>query len=467
MSLRFRKIEKNTGSSLPLVLLFASVGMITVLTYLLNQTSLAKPVLRSPASVQALLNARSGIYMAYYKMTDTTHIDSLDTLETISTLDSLFGSEEITTDTVDNHFGSEPEELKIFSSDSFGTCEISMTSLGSFFTLQSTGKFKKEKRLVTAKLGSKIPALPDTVLLYYNDSPWEGNKPDGEIVLLKDPPSDSTTSLLSKMLSDYQEKLQTDDSLMFDQPLTIQSQRELDKIKDTINSHLIIDGSNFGLSLKGNRSITVLGDIQITGEVSIEDVTLIAGGEIKLFDESKLLNVSLFSNSRIFIGDFANYQGDALACHSVTIYGNASVRNKSTIVVSGKSSKSSSQSQKDSLQYSIIIADKAMVDGTCMALRTPGSIKTEQNTLVTGILWAKNTVCHRGRMKGLINASRVIDCDDPGQLAPLSTSPHDSTGGTIIQKSAVPGDLAPLPNISDYPMPYFTGIPYIIDWKEY
>ena len=118
------------------------------------------------------------------------------------------------------------------------------------------------------------------MLLYYENSPWEGNKPDGEIAILPTPPSDSATSLLSRMLSDYQEKLLVDDSVMFDQPLTIQSQREMDKIKDTINGHLIIDGSHFEISLKGNRTITVLGDIQITGEVSLDGLSLIAGGEI-------------------------------------------------------------------------------------------------------------------------------------------------------------------------------------------
>ncbi len=469
MSLRLKKIESIRGSSLPVVLLFSAVAMITVFTYLLNQTSLAKSALRSPSSVQALLNARSGIYKAYHKMTDTSHSDTIiDTLKTISTLDSLFGSDLIEiSDTTDDIFGADTERINIFSSDSFGTCEIVMLPRGSFFILSSIGKFKRAERLVTAKLGSKIPALPDTVLLYYEDSPWEGTKPQGEVVLVKSPPSDSTTSLLSRMLSEYQEMLQVDDSVMFDQPLTIQSQHELDKIKDTINGHLIIDGSHYKLSLKGNRTIAVLGDIQITGEVFLNGISFLAGGEIKLFDESELRNVSLFSNSRIFIGDRASYQGDALACHSISIYGNAIVKDKSTIVVCGKSSHNSSPSGSDSLQYSIIIADNATVDGTCMALRTPGSIKTEHNTLITGILWARNTVCHRGRMLGLISAKRVIDCDDPGQLAPLSTAPKDSSGGSIIQKSAVPGELAPLINISDYPMPYFTGFPSIIDWKEY
>ena len=33
---------------------------------------------------------------------------------------------------------------------------------------------------------------------------------------------------------------------------------------------------HFEISLKGNRTITVLGDIQITGEVSLDGLSLIA-----------------------------------------------------------------------------------------------------------------------------------------------------------------------------------------------
>lgn len=464
MSLRLKNTESIQGNTLPVVLLFATMGMITVLTYLFGQVSVSKPSLRSPASLQALLNARSGVYKAFNRLIDTTRTTT-DTLKTLSTLDSLFGSELIDPiDTSDNTFGSEPEPLSLFPTDSFGTCEIMMLPQGSFYVIESKGKFNKAERTVKAKLGSKIPALPDTVLLYYNDAPWEGNKPEGTIVSSTNQPPDSATSLLSEMISKYQEHLMVEDTVMFDQPLTIQSQRELDKISDTINGHLIIDGTHFDLDLKGNRTIRVMGDIQLTGKVTVENISFIAGGEIKLFDESHLSGVTLFSNSRIFIGDRASYQGDALACHSISIYGDASVTGKSTIVVSGGSTATSA---KDSMQYSILIADNASVDATCMALRTPGSIKTDQNTKITGILWARNIVCHRGRMKGLISALRVIDCDDPGQLAPLTGTAQDSTSGQIAYKNAIPGSLSPLESISEYPMPYFTGSPTIIDWKEF
>lgn len=463
MSLRLKNIKGNDGSSLPIVMLFSTIGLITVLTYLLSQVSLSRPALHSQNSFQALLNARSGIYKAYEQLCDTSKSLAIDTLKTMDPTDTSTWPVDFK-DTSDNEFGSEPEQLTIFSNDSFGTCEITMTPQGSFYSLHSRGKYFKSERVVIAKLGSKIPALPDTVLLYYNNAPWDGKEPDGEVISTDIPPPDSATTILSKLLSQYQEQLQVDDTVMFDHPLTIQSQRELDNIPDTVKGHLIIDGIHFNLSLKQKKSITVLGDIQITGEVSIEEACFIAGGEIKLFDDCDLYNVTLFSNSRIFIGDHASYQGDALAYHSITIYGNAIVKDKSTIVVSGGASQ---KSGSDSLQYSIMISDDASVDATCMALRTPGSIKTDYNTFISGILWAKNTVCHRGKMQGLIRALRVIDCDDPGQLAPLDHSARDSTGGTIIQKNAIPGSLSPLENISDYPMPYFTGLPSIIDWKEY
>jgi hypothetical protein len=65
-------------------------------------------------------------------------------------------------------------------------------------------------------------------------------------------------------------------------------------------------------------------------------------------------------------------------------------------------------------------------------------------------------------MQGLIRASRVINCDDPGELPPV-------TSGTPIvpsKKNSLPGELSPLKTITEYPIPFFAGPPSIIEWKE-
>ena len=95
MSFPSKKIDRGDfsacerGSAFMVVITFTAIAMVTIFSYLIHQTSMAKPSLRSPSSLQALFNARSGIYRALYELIDSTETD---TLPTISTLDSTFGS---------------------------------------------------------------------------------------------------------------------------------------------------------------------------------------------------------------------------------------------------------------------------------------------------------------------------------------------------------------------------------------
>lgn len=97
MSLRLKRNDPFLnrdcqGSALPVVLVFTAIGFIAVFSYMLHQLTFAKPLLHSPSSLQALLNARSGVYKGIEKYFANNDSFS-DTLKTISTLDSMFGSD--------------------------------------------------------------------------------------------------------------------------------------------------------------------------------------------------------------------------------------------------------------------------------------------------------------------------------------------------------------------------------------
>lgn len=455
------KISGNNGSVLPIVLFFSTIAFITVFSYILHQMSIAKPSLRSPSSYQALLNARSGIYKGF-----AIYVDSSlqpDTLKTISTLDSLFAKDLFDSDdeiTIKDGIGSEPSELDLFTNDSFGNCEVSITPSGSFMLLKSTGRYRGIERVVEAKLGSKLPAFPDTVLVYSSSYEWEGPEPDGVRVQRSDT-NNSQSQILQDLLEDYDSKLAEIDSILIDPPLTIMAATDLKKVTDTINGALLIDGSYVSIKWTDKREIIVRGDVQITGEVNIDGVSFIAAGEIKLLDKTELINSSLYSQTRIFMGDYCKFEGDALAKSSIAVYGNASVNKKSTLVTSGKSS-----STKNSLHYSIFLGDQSSIDGVCMALSNHGGIKTDHQVVISGILWAYGTICHRGKMQGLMIASQVIDCDaSPPALT--TTTPTDSSGAVVLNhKNTLPGKLSSLSTISEYRIPYYSGTPSIIDWKE-
>jgi hypothetical protein len=469
----------ENGSSLTLVLFFAAIGMITVFSYLLHQIAYAKPSLRSPSSLQALFNARSGIYRAFYHIIDST---AIDTLKTINTLDSAFGAS-MFGEMVDSTpipkdkpgLDGVPITYDLFGADSLGDCDVMLEPAGGKCKLTSTGRFHAIKRHVTAMLGCRVPALPDTVVIYHSSYEWLGNKPGGTVVSSTDNVSINST-WYNSLIDRYQTSITETDTLLLDLPLTIQGNNDLKKIKSTVNGSLLIDGNNSGITWNDTGTVVIKGDCQFTGDVTIHGITFIASGEIKILDDSKFDQVNVFSSSRIFIGDNASFQGNALALHSITVYGKATIRDKSSLIAGSNRASSSGTTSGDSLKFSIFLSEESTINAVCIALETPGSIKTDLSTQITGILWAQHYVCHRGKMKGLIYATRVVDCDDPLQMATESTlnSAIDNEGKKVAAGSlvpgklynAIPGEIEPLSDIAMYDLPFFMGRLSIVSWSE-
>lgn len=488
----------DRGSALTIVLFFAAIGMITVFSYLLHQMYHARPSLGSASTVQALFNARSGIYKALYLLVDSV---ATDTFETISTLDSTFGASMFpgVPDTTARK-NRKPELdgdtviYDLFPGDSLGDCKVTLEPAGGLCMLTSTGRYRSAERMVTAMLGCRIPVLPDTVVIYRNDYPWKGNSPRGTVVIMQDS-SRPNISWFTMLIDRYQTKITDRDSLLIDPPLVISSNHDLAKISRVVNGPLLLDGEHIDILWRDTGSVIVKGDFQTTGDVSVEGVELIVSGEVKLLDKTRVRGCNVFSSSRIFIGDQTVFEGNALALRSIAVYGRAEVRGKSSLVTgSNRSSSGKKSSVADSLKFSIFLSEESVIDAVCIALQTPGSIKTDPDTYITGILWAQHLVCHRGRMAGLIYAGRLVDCDDPIQMA---TSPEeikaistniqytDSTAaaGSENKKDApgksddknlpqpelfncITGDLEPLPDIMLYHLPFFIGRLSIVAWEE-
>lgn len=462
-----------------LVLFFAAAGMITVFSYLLHQMSFSRPSLRSPSSLQALFNARSGIYKAFYEIIDST---GQDTLRTISTLDSAFGTGMFDAQPDTSQFTSQkpqldgtPVEYTLFSDTARETCEVHLEPTGGKCKLIATGVHHGASRTVEATLGCPLPALPDTVVLYHSSYAWSGNKPRGTVAHA-DGSLTFNASWYNSLVDKYLTDLTDADSLIADPPLTISSSHDIGKIKSPVNGPLLIDGAGITITWHDTGTYIVKGDLQITGEVALSGMRFIVDGEIKLLDEASLSEVDLFSNSRVFIGDKAVFQGNILALHSITVYGKARITQKSSLIAgSGKSSSTKTTGSRDTLAFSLFLAEEAQVDAVCIALETPGSIKTDYTTTIRGILWAQHIVCHRGKMAGLIVASRCVDCDDPVQMtteslsSPVATDDNTKAKGALVALelfNAIPGELEPLDGISRYSMPFFMGRLSIVHWKE-
>lgn len=470
-----RDIDKERGAALPLVLFFSIFALITISIYFLHQTAFTRLSVSSPVALQALLNARSGVYKAFCMIQDTAHRP--DTLKTIDTRDSLFGDsmfnhggitipkKELTFDTI-------PHAIDIYNGDTFGTASVQYLPSGSDCIIVSTGEFRDRKRMVWAKLESHLPAMADTVVIVANRYPW--NEPMHMTIKIDSAavaPLGHGFPRLSHLLAWYNEQLLLlADSALIMEPLTIQSSDAISKIPAIVKGPLIIDGSFSDLAWNEDRAVTVLGDLQVSGTVHIKNVRFIVSGDVKLFDKSDLLNVSVYSTGGIWIKDFAHLSKcDLLALRTITMVGNAEVIDKSICVVAGTQSKAySTDSLKQkinrslpkvppdtSMKFSLICEGATLFDGVGFALGQPGNIRTVRGAAIKGILWAVNAVCHEGKMEGLIRASKFVECSSI-----LATSQPKGAAGTgqLPQQApvnAMTGEITPLQNSNEYPMPFF------------
>jgi hypothetical protein len=444
--------------------MFAAAGLITVISFLFFHSSYARVSFGSPSAAQALFNARSGIYKGFDELT-TSKAESTVVLPVINTLDSMFNKSMFNgTDT------SIIEEKKLtmdggavkyhlYSKDSLVTAEVSLIPDGGSCILQSIGTNQKSVSKIEATLGSKIPAQPDTVAVYYNKYEWEGGGSIKGTKISRSEVGDTVSPWLKTMVSKYQETISSaDTSAIMEPPLTIQTTMDLKKIPSVVHGDLLIDGSPNSLVWRDTGTIIVLGRMDISDEVTIEGMKFVVAGEVTLSGKTRLSLVSLFTQSKIFFSDNSRFQGNAMALNSVAIYGNASIENKSTVIVCGSSVIDTTNNPDNGNKiYAIEIGDKAVFDGVLVALGSPGDIKIHPDVKITGIIIAQKSVGHLGKMAGLICTAQFVDPDAP---------PVTITNNTV-PKNVIRGDLEPLTNIDEYKLPFFLGKLIISKWKEY
>lgn len=486
-------IRTQNGSALYIVLIFSVITLATASIYVIGQLNFSKSALKDPSKLQALLNARSGIWYGLALLDRQVDLkkDYTDTADTA--MPALFGEDMFDQEESGEEVGSDmslaPSEKPITISlfDSVVSFTYLLHPSIYFRILESEGRFREDSQKVFATIASQPFSSSDTVLFLSTPGMPEGlGNINGRIAFLSHS-IDSSDSLQKKRFYVDMEELRNivdkyqgpinamKDSAILNPPLTIQYNDELSQIPDTVYGPLFIDGSSRDLFWKESRKIYVLEELQLTGEVCIEDVNFIVGSDIKVLDNTKLKSVELYTAARIFFAGESTFSGNALACADIEIYENAYITDKSIIISTGFSKrkikadkenegditdvqdikdakvKSLKKKVKKKLRpYSLFVRDQAVVDGILVDLRKLGGISTDIETIISGILWAEGRLCHKGRMKGVVKAGVLVD-----ESKPLK-----------VVSNSIAGSIKELKTIDNYYMPYFIGEPAIVEWIE-
>ncbi len=494
-------INTQKGSALYIVLVFSIVTLATASIYVVHQMNFATQSRKDPAKLQALLNARSGIWYGLALLDrevdlKKSRIDSTDTTMTAA----LFGEDMFTSvhELNDESQEAEAQEVSLVLSntpvsvslmDDIITFTYYLQPSSYFRILESTGTYRDFEKKVVTTIASNPFASPDTVLFLHTQGNPDGfGSVDGRVSFLTQS-IDSSDSLerkrfyvdreeVRRIVDEFQEALVAiGDSAIPDAPLTVLYNDDFADIPDTVYGPLFIDGSSRDLRWKTKRTICILEELQLTGDIVIEDVTFVVKGDIKILDNTVLNSVELFTASRIFFAGESQFRGNVMACGDVEIYEQATISGKSIIITAGLSEKSKSTLKKKTEEpvptamnaaktpnleeqkneekekkkvYSLYVRDQAIVDGVLINLSKTFGISTDVETIISGVLWATGKVCHRGRMKGVIKAKVLVDEGDPG-----------TTAGNVLT-----GTIKELESISSYYLPYFIGEPKLIEWKE-
>lgn len=487
------KILTQKGSALLIVLIFSIITFITVSVYVMSQFNFARVLRKEPAKLQALLNARSGIWYGLAMLDKEVGAMQSDSGSSDTSLSDLFGEDmfeheekeeekdEPSLDEMPVLSEGESETIALFDSTILFTYLIKPSAF--FQILESEGMFRDYSKNASVIIGSKPFISPDTVLYLSTPGLPEGTGHfDGKIAFIAEN-IDSSDSLQRKRFFINRDKLvgiveehigplfAVSESLALNPPLTIQYNDDFSEIPDTVLGPLFIDGSSRDLFWRAERQIYVAEELQITGSVHLENLKFIVKGDIKILDEAKLKSVEIFSASRIFFAGESNFNGNAMAYADIEIYEQAAIKGKSIIISTGLSKREEKKEQQEEQgvdkkvkkvkkvspkkkpeikPFSAFIRDQAIVDGIIIDLRRLGGIFTGDETVIRGILWAEGRVCHKGRMKGVIKSSVLVDESEPLKVV------SNSLAGTIDR----------LNTIGEYYLPCFIGQQVIKEWKE-
>lgn len=491
---KFKRIKMKSnemGSALLIVLIFSIITFITVSVYVISQFNFARVLRKEPAKLQALLNARSGIWYGLAMLDKEVGAMQSDSGSSDTSLSDLFGEDmfeheekeedEPSLDEVPVLSDVESETIALFDSTILFTYLIKPSAF--FQILESEGVYRDYSKNASVILGSKPFVSSDTVLFLSTPGLPEGTGHfDGKVAFIAES-IDSSDSLQRKRFFINREKLvgiveeyigplfAVAESLALNPPLTIQYNDDFTEIPDTVLGPLFIDGSSRDLYWRAERQIYVVEELQITGSVHLENMKFIVKGDIKILDEAKLKSVELFSGARIFFAGESDFNGNAMAYADIEIYEQAAIKGKSIIISTGLSKKEEVKEQQDEQEvdkkvkkvkkkspkkkpeikpFSAFVRDQAIVDGVIIDLRRLGGIFTGEETVIRGILWAEGRVCHKGRMKGVVKSSVLVDESEPLKVV------SNSLAGTIDR----------LNTIGEYYLPFFIGQPVIKEWKE-
>lgn len=358
-------------------------------------------------------------------------------------------------------------------------CEISVADRGGFLFIASQGKSGKASKRIEASMGIEIPQSYN-LALYVGSSDSLILTPGSTVrggVLTGGPVKYSGGSVEGSV---RQGVLPAFQSLAFDQTITqfheilsnpykvtkeYFSPRVFDGSKEAefpsgrgvffVNDAILFQGGTLDspLVFEGRGILVSTGEVQISGDVALSGLTLIASGPIKVLERAKLTDCLLYSETSVTLQEEASFQGQIVSLQDISVTDKAVVRYPSVLyssgVLEGKTGKGTISISGDAVVNGVVISHSQ----TSLPENEVG-LELDERAVVNGLIYAMNRARIRGKINGIAMARTLWE--EP--YYPDTTN-HNLLKGTV-DRSQLPPDFALPQGFSDKP------VFKILAWKE-
>jgi hypothetical protein len=409
---------KNTGSISVIALLLLTTLSSLILVFAGRSALRIRQVSRYVPERQALYTAEAGIDYACYEIKRVSALKKQKPLKIAGEEDIIkTGQADSLKDTLPlTVLDGGTFEYYPFSDSGLGLAEVTGENREGFLHITSSARYRSYRKTITATLGAALPKAFSAGLIITGGEKLrvQGGTVEGKVLMRQAPqPAGAFMEfeLLTGDLPEFNEKFFTDEMQRIFQAsqkldssqkslgelVVYNSSRPLEFKNDSILTHagnVLIQGDRFGktMIIEGPGLIESGLGIQISGDVQLKNITLVCQGDLACFDQSRLINCTLLSSSRVHLGGKTDFSGTIYSQGTLEIMNEAKVRPYSVMFVKGGGKKQGDKA--------VFMDEQVTVSGTLLVSDVSGIVYLGYDAIFSGIIYTRGFIDIRGLLNG-------------------------------------------------------------------
>jgi hypothetical protein len=192
-----------------------------------------------------------------------------------------------------------------------------------------------------------------------------------------------------------------------------------------VNGNILIeDRSQTPLVVKGPGTIIATGNIQISGSVIVDNVEILALGDIQCFDNVRIRKATLYSRQMIGFGDKVTVSGNLYATTKLVMAGQATVEIPTFAYIKGSDSVGKKGDKTGGLQ----LTQLSRFSGIVYSRSEKTVSQIGRDTRFTGLFYTMGYLVLEGTVFGCVAAQSLTEDPEDAQTTNVLA------GGTINRK---------------------------------